>query len=122
VVEDKLIVFVCEGPTCKDRWETSNPRGAIAGELHRRACADGVRLEREICLGHCQHGPNVGALAAPARGDKAAVPPTALSTVRPMVIHRLTVAAAGEAIARHVSTLDRTASGDLAVAANLELA
>jgi hypothetical protein len=115
VVGQKLIVFVCEGPTCKDRWDTPNPRGAIAGELIRRDCADSVRLEREICFGRCQHGPNVSALPVGAGGD-------VLASAMANVVDRLTVAAAGEAIARRVADLARAPAEDLAVAANPELA
>jgi hypothetical protein len=118
-------VFVCEGPTCKDRWETTNPRGAIAGALKRRACADSVRLEREICFGHCQQGPNLGALAADPRGTGPIRPDPEWQQDRDrqlQIVHRLTVVAAAELIAGRVAELDRVSAEDLAVAANPEVA
>jgi hypothetical protein len=130
VIGHRLIVFVCEGPTCKDRWETANPRGAIAGALEQRACADSVRLEREICFGHCRQGPNLCALAADPRGTLPIRPDpewlqmgdSQVPENVPKVIHHLTVTAAAEVIASRVAALARGSAEDLAVAANPELA
>jgi hypothetical protein len=56
----ELVAFVCEGPTCRDRWDSATPRQSVADGLGRAAAADGrICVLRETCLGHCQRGPSV---------------------------------------------------------------
>jgi hypothetical protein len=122
-----LIVFVCEGPTCIDRWETPEPRAAIASGLAARGdgrggngptkpMTAGVRLERETCLGHCRRGPNICSVPPVHTGAGA-------DPMRPLpespgarIHHGLTVAGAVAAIEVRLSP------PELGVAANSELA
>jgi hypothetical protein len=53
-----LVAFVCEGPTCSDRWDSARPRLAIVERL-RIERQESVCVARKICLGDCQQGPNL---------------------------------------------------------------
>lgn len=60
----RFVVYVCVGPTCAGQRGAEalfNHAVARAREAH---LADVLRIEREVCLGHCLRGPNV--LVAPA--------------------------------------------------------
>ena len=69
-----LLAFVCEGPTCSDRWDSATPRRAVVDGLMQQAGEARGRSQivvvREICLGHCQRGPSVLTMPVP-RGQLA---------------------------------------------------
>jgi hypothetical protein len=65
-----LIAFVCEGPTCSDRWDSATPRRAVVDGLMHQASGEArercqIVVVREICLGHCQRGPTVLIMPVP---------------------------------------------------------
>lgn len=65
-----LVAFVCEGPTCSDRWDSATPRRAVVDGLMHQASGEArartqIVVVREICLGHCQRGPSVLTMPVP---------------------------------------------------------
>ncbi len=67
----ELVAFVCEGPTCKDRWDSATPCQSVADRLEGGAADQPICVVREICLGHCQRGPSV--MTVPVPGAQAAI-------------------------------------------------
>ena len=67
----ELVAFVCEGPTCKDRWDSATPCQSVADGLEAGAADPPICVVREICLGHCQRGPSV--MTVPVPGAQAAI-------------------------------------------------
>jgi hypothetical protein len=68
-----LLAFVCEGPTCSDRWDSATPRRAVVDGLMHQGPGEArarsqIVVVREICLGHCQRGPSVLTIPIPAGG------------------------------------------------------
>ena len=65
-----LLAFVCEGPTCCDRWDSATPRRAVVDGLMHQGSGEArarsqIVVVREICLGHCQRGPSVLTMPVP---------------------------------------------------------
>jgi hypothetical protein len=111
-----LLVFVCEGPTCCDKWDTNAPQDQIAKQLAERRLEDRVHLQSEICFGHCRQGANLVTQPftneARWRGPDPTVPGA-------RVHHQMSVA---QAVLTLVQTLETRPKDDLAVAANPEVA
>jgi hypothetical protein len=110
-----LLVFVCEGPTCCDKWETGAPRAQIAQQLAARGLHPRVHLQSEICFGHCERGANL--LTQPFtdqsrwRGPDPSAPGA-------RVHHQMSVAQAVQTVVLTLAVQPE----DLAVAANPEVA
>jgi hypothetical protein len=127
-----LVAFVCEGPTCSDRWDSRTPRQAVAEALGQ--ATDGeppICVVREICLGHCQRGPSVLTMPlSPGQAEQAPWLRPDQSTPGARVHHPRSVAEAAALIsaASSVDRGSRTAasaaetSGHAPVAANPEVA
>ena len=121
----QLVVFVCEGPTCSDRWGASAPSADIGRTLASRGVADKIALRTEICFGHCKRGPSL--YSCPVDTSEGAVtgePALHLSHPRldlpgAAFHHELTIDAAVDLVTRIAS---RAPAAELAVAANRKLA
>lgn len=112
----ELLVFVCEGPTCCDKWGTSAPRTQIARQLEEHELTNRVHLQTEICFGHCQRGAN---LVTQPFSESARWRGADLTVSGARVHHQMNVSQAVQTLVR---LLDRGRDGDLAVAANPEVA
>jgi hypothetical protein len=111
-----LLVFVCEGPTCCDRWDSCAPRAQIARRLAEQRLDDRVHLQAEICFGHCRQGANLVTQPFTDEDRWRGPDPTAPGA---RVHHQMSVAQAVETL---VHTLRSRPEEDLAVAANPEVA
>ena len=90
----RVSVVVCRGPVCGDK------RGSVvlAEHLRARVAGDGlgdrVEVSEEICLGHCQRGPNV--LVCDAED------PDGLTSPLAVLYNRMTVADLDRVVDRHL--------------------
>jgi (2Fe-2S) ferredoxin len=84
--EAGLVVYVCEGPCCVVAGREPLRR-ALAEWVARAHPGRRVRVEREICFGHCHQGPN--ALCAPETGALYGLPP--VGTPGALLHHRVTL-------------------------------
>jgi hypothetical protein len=112
----ELLVFVCEGPTCCDRWATGAPRAQIAQQLADRCLRHRVHLQSEICFGHCERGANL--VTQPFTEEARWLGPD-LTAPGARVHHQMTVLQAVQTV---VHALGAQSEADLAVAANPEVA
>jgi hypothetical protein len=55
----RLLILVCEGPTCADRQGSRPLRLRLLAGLAAHGLTEGAAVESEICFGHCQRGPNL---------------------------------------------------------------
>ena len=114
-----LLVFVCEGPTCSDKWGAGAPRAQIARQLAERGLADRVHLESEICFGYCQRGANLITQPFTEQSRWSRPDPFAPGAG---VHHDMDLGRAVRTIVDRLVCLGRVTGEDLTVAANPEVA
>jgi hypothetical protein len=123
----ELVAFVCEGPTCRDRWDSATPCQSVADGLNGGDPDQPICVISEICLGHCQQGPSVvtvpvpGAQAAIARWLRPDQSSPGARVHHPRSVLQAT-ALIGAQLAVHSGTRTVEAATELPVAANRELA
>lgn len=54
-----LTVIVCSGPVCGDSRGSARLLEHARARVAAAGLADRVRVQEEVCLGHCLRGPNV---------------------------------------------------------------
>jgi (2Fe-2S) ferredoxin len=54
-----LTVIVCSGPVCGDSRGSSRLLEHARAHVAARGLEDRVRVQEEVCLGHCLRGPNI---------------------------------------------------------------
>jgi (2Fe-2S) ferredoxin len=55
----RLTVVVCRGPVCRDQRGSDQLRAHLLETIEKRGLQERVRVQDEVCLGHCLRGPNI---------------------------------------------------------------
>jgi len=100
----RLTVVVCSGPVCRDQRGSAALRTHLEARIAERGLGDRVRVEDEVCLGHCLRGPNVLVHEEPDPGAASdpADPAADLWGPRAVLYNRMTIADLDRVVDRHL--------------------